>query len=202
MNRFEKADRMLHECWNMLLRAAGPGRDAFGTPVIGTVDPEAGYAGLRTVILRKVMPSRRELWFYSDARSEKIGQLQAAPRISCHFYDPARQLQIRGRGLAALHFGDELARQQWEEIGIEGRTNYASVEPPARPAAESTRGLPDFWSEGMPLEQTEYAFQHFALVVVTVEAMDCLLLHPDGHQRVIFQWEEAAGDWRGGWVIP
>ena len=147
MNRYEKAEAMLDDCWDMLHRAAGPGRHVFSTPVVGTTDPEAGYAGLRTVILRKATPSRRELWFYSDARSEKIAHLRSVPRISYHFYDPERQLQIRARGIATLHFGDELARQQWEEMTVEGRTNYASVEPPARPAAEATRGLPGFWGE-------------------------------------------------------
>lgn len=201
MNRFDTAEKMLRGCWNLLYRATRSGRQAFRTPVIGTLDAARRQAALRTVILRQAFPQDRELAFYSDSRSEKIAQLRASPRVSCHFYDAKRQLQVRARGSAIIHIGDEQAREHWRDISLEGRKNYASVDPPATPAGEATRGLPEFWRDDMPLERTEYAFDRFAVVRITVDEMDCLLLHPEGHQRSIFQWEPAAGEWRGGWVV-
>jgi len=157
---------------------------------------------MRTVILRKAVPSERTLTFFCDARSDKVAHLRTMPRLAYNFYDPERQLQIRCRGRAILHLGDETAARQWERIGLEGRANYASLEPPGTPLARAAKGLPDYWRDDMALERTEYAFANFAVVIATIEALDCLLLHPDGHQRVIFRWETAVGEWRGGWVVP
>lgn len=100
-----------------------------------------------------------------------------------------------------LHHRNEKAKANWEQIGLEGRKNYAGVAPPGTPAEEATRGLPDFWRGDMPLEKSEYAFDNFLLIETEVLEMDCLLLHPEGHQRIQYVWDPGQKDWKGGWVV-
>jgi len=199
--RFDTAGEMLHYCWHLLFQATRKRSHPMKTPVVGTYDTDTRAPYLRTVILRGVAIQDRKIDFYTDARSPKVRQLRAHPQLSWLFWDDKKSIQVRARGIPMLHHGDEVARNRWQQIGLEGRKNYAGAVPPGTPAEEATRGLPDFWQDDMPLRQSEYAFDHFMLVATEVLEMDCLLLHPGGHQRIQYTWDPAQKDWSGGWVV-
>lgn len=199
--RFDTAGEMLHYCWHLLFRATQERSHPMRTPVIGTCDPDTREPHLRTVILRQVFIQQRQIEFYTDARSAKVGQLRAHPHLSWLFWDDKKSIQVRARGVPMLHHRNEKAQAHWEQIGLEGRKNYAGAAPPGTPAEEATRGLPDFWRDDMPLEKSEYAFDNFLLIETEVLEMDCLLLHPAGHQRIQYVWDPGQKDWKGGWVV-
>lgn len=198
LERFDTAGEMLRFCWDQLAGAVEEGRNPLLTPAVATVVPSEAAPQVRTVILREADRAQRRISFYTDARAEKVKQLKNSPSLSWLFWHPERKLQIRARGTAELHTGDEAARLHWEAIGREGRKNYAALTAPGTPVEEASSGLPDFWSEDMPLERSEYAYKNFMLVQTYIEEIDSLLLHPQGHQRIIYRWDDG---WQGGWVV-
>ena len=103
--------------------------------------------------------------------------------------------------MANLYTRDEVARGYWSEIDLEGRKNYASIPKPGAPAEHSTFGLPSFWRDDMPLSETEYTFRNFVAVACLIDEVDCLQLHPEGHQRSHFEWNAEMEEWAGGWLV-
>lgn len=198
MERITSPEDFIQRCWDLLFQATVKRGKPFATPVVGTVAD--GECRMRTVILRKVEIQERRLLFFTDARSPKVEQLSAGDRLSWHFYDPKKGLQIRAHGVAVLHLEDEVARRFWLEQPVVSRKNYASEKAPGVAVAEATEGLPSFWREELSQEETDFAFPRFVAVYCTIDYMDCLHLHTAGHQRAIFRWQEEK--WEGGWVIP
>ena len=57
------------ESWDRLVIGATKSKDAFHTPCIATLNQNE--VSIRTVVLRKAIPSERELRFHTDIRSNK-----------------------------------------------------------------------------------------------------------------------------------
>jgi len=201
MERFETPEKMLHDCWRLLVRATADKKDPMRTPVIGTMD--AGRSYVRMVVLRKVDIQHRLLDCFTDRRSDKVEQLEKHPRLSWLFWNPKKKVQIRAAGKVELIHGDEGAAQIWNQLPAAGRKSYASTQPPGTPINYCTEGLPEVWENDPGKEETDYAFDNFMIIRCTVEEMDLLHLHAEGHQRTSFKHEShSSGAWRGGWVIP
>ncbi|HMO39548.1 MAG TPA: hypothetical protein PKC76_16210 [Saprospiraceae bacterium] len=200
MERFHTLLDFSETCWRLLVNGAVKRRDPFGTPVIGTYD--GTQAQLRTVVLRKADMQQRTLWFYSDWRAAKMAHLQEEfAQLSCLFYHPRKQVQVRLAGQVQLHHKDEIARACWQQVPVRSRKSYAAVLPPGTPTSACTEGLPEGWHPEMDIAATESAFAHFAVIVCYVDWMDCLHLHPEGHQRARFEWS-AEGRLQAQWLIP
>lgn len=198
MKRFNDLDEMLHDCWHLLAKAAIKRKGAYQTPVIGTLGD--GQAELRTVVLREAALSEHQLIFFTDARSAKIRQLAQSPRLSWLFWDARKKVQMRMYGEAECHRADQLCRKYWDRLPVQGRKSYAATLPPGSPVDSDTTGLPNHWSDNMELEDTEYAFDHFTVVVCKVGQVELLHLHQEGHQRAAYHWKN--GGWDGHWAIP
>ena len=54
-----------------------------------------GHADARSIVLREVDPPERRLIFYTDARSPKVGQIQASPSGTLIFYRRELGWQLR-----------------------------------------------------------------------------------------------------------
>lgn len=198
MNRFDDFDEMLHDSWHLLFKAAKKRKGDYQTAVIGTLGQK--QAELRTVVLREVDLPADQLLFFTDARAAKVGQLHREPRLSWLFWDAGKKVQMRMQGEAVCHQGDELCRERWDRLPVQGRKSYASTQPPGSPVDKGEDGLPEFWSADMDLEATDYAFEHFMVVVCKVDQVELLHLHRDGHQRAAFN--KANGAWQGQWITP
>jgi pyridoxine/pyridoxamine 5'-phosphate oxidase len=198
MKRFEGLDTFLHDAWHLLVKASIQRKGAYQTPVIGTMGD--GRADLRIVVLRKVDLEAKQLICFTDARAEKVKQLRESSRLSWLFWDPGKKVQMRMYGQAVLHQGDELCRQYWGRLPVQGRQSYASEIAPGSQAEADVNGLPEYWSSDMELSQTEYAFKNFMLITCNIDQMELLHLHHEGHQRARF--EQTNGAWTGHWVVP
>lgn len=198
MKPFASLEDFSDQCWRLLLNGSLKKDDPMRLPVLGTV--HEGTPHLRTVVLRKVDVAHRRLIFYTDIRSAKGTHLRQHPQLTCLFYHPKKQLQIRTEGTVHLHHQDELATLHWDHIPIFGRKTYAALQAPGTPIDGATDGLPDFWNNEMDVIKSEYAFANFAVIICTVEKMEGLLLHSEGHQRAQFTW--AKGQWQSTWLIP
>ena len=106
-------DRVLDDC--SLEQGARRGKHPFHTGVLATTRPDG--CELRTVVLRSVDSETRSLVVHTDARSDKVRQIRADPRVSWLFYDPRRKVQLRLRGEATLSERSPTAEEseRWSE---------------------------------------------------------------------------------------
>ena len=170
--------------WQVLVAAAGDKSHPWRTPVLATADGEGADA--RTVILREVDVRQKQLFFYTDERAGKVRQLLNHPVGTLVMWSPALGWQMRCRVRLAVEMSGLAASSRWARIKLSPTAqDYLSPLPPGTPLdplAPPTHGA--------------VKRDYFAVIDATVNAIDWLELHPDGHRRAIFD----AGGAR--WVQP
>lgn len=160
-----------------LAAAAASARHPFHLVTVATVDA-AGAPHARTVVLRGFDGTRREARFHTDIRSPKVEQIGVDGRVSLHWYDPARRLQIRIAAQAAIHHRDAIAQAAWDAAQPMSRACYTA---PAAPGATLTAFLP---APPPPAADDERGFDAFAVICCHFDTVELLSLHACGHERV------------------
>ncbi|MFM7205477.1 MAG: pyridoxamine 5'-phosphate oxidase family protein [Planctomycetaceae bacterium] len=149
----------------------------------------AGGPDARAVVLRHVSADARVIRFHCDARSPKVAAITRDPRVSLHWYDLSRRMQVRIPATATIHHHDDVARGAWQTTQAMSRACYASPFPPgaalaAFPAAPS-----------QPAADDDAGGANFAVVSCRFESVDLLSLHAAGHQRVLLQVDRDPVSW-------
>ncbi len=188
-------DGTLAEALRLLARGAADRRSPFHTPGIATIGRD-GRPKLRTVVLRAFDPAGPALRFHTDSRSAKIAELEAAPSIAVHGYDPGAKIQIRIEGRASVHGDDAVAEAAWNASQRMSRACYA-VAPGPGTAMESADAFE------LPATDEEIASGriHFRAVVVAIERLEWLWLAHGGHRRAEFAFGPD-GSASGRWLVP
>lgn len=189
-------EEILRQSWNDLFRGAVQTRHAFHTPMLASV--HSGSPKVRTVVLRKTVTAERQLWFYTDVRSPKVQEFRANDNASVAFWDSRKSVQLRTKGKITVHHQDELSKGIWQTIPPKNRKDYATNLPPgaAMQSPENAISIPDELTE----LNTDAYFKNFALLLLTVDAIDYLKLSREGHVRAQFVWNGTA--WNKIFVIP
>ncbi len=192
-------DAILADCWFMLKTGAKRANSPFHTPVIGTMNSNG--CSLRTVVLRRVMTSRRLLICHTDRRSVKVAELENHNRLSWLFYDPEKKIQIRAGGLATLHFRDTLADEQWSRTRLMSRRFYCGENAPGTIQPTRSSGLPKKYADRAPLSgESEECRENFTVISCKLDSLDWLYLDARGHSRAQFLWYDERLE--AHWVIP
>lgn len=186
---FQEKDT-LEEIWQAvkheLHRGALDPKHPFRWVNLGTVSGE--FPSVRTVVLRKISEDFR-FWVYTDHRSEKVLDLEKKPNASLHFYHPKKQVQIRIKANAILHFQNGLARELWNTIPSHRRSEYTGAKAPGTPLSKSL-------DEGINENESGNFFTVLEFIPLEI---DVLQLRKAGHLRVLFSKES---DWKGTWITP
>lgn len=192
---------VLDECWHLLCDGAADPQHDFHLAALGTAHPALGCS-LRTVVLRKVDPVARQLCFYTDLRSRKIGEIQSDPRIALLFNALSDDTQLRVQALATIHHRDDTADAAWRRLTPRRRRDYLVSGPRGLPWAWPTSGLPaDLESRDPSVSESEAGRLNFAVVVCQVRHIDWLFLTPYGHRRANFTWN-GEGQLQTSWLVP
>jgi len=192
---------VLAECWHLLADGAAQPQHDFHTPALATAHAGLGCT-LRTVVLRRVDAEARELTFYTDLRSHKIGEIEQDPRVALLFHSLGEDTQLRVQAEAAVHHRDALAEAAWLELPPRRRRDYLVSGPPGLPWAWATSGLPsELESRAPSTEESETGRLNFAVVVCHVRQIDWLFITPYGHRRASFAWN-GAGQLKTSWLVP
>jgi pyridoxamine 5'-phosphate oxidase len=140
----------------------------------------------RTVVLRKVR-SDLSLVVFTDARSEKVQQLEANNVVSALFYHPKKLLQLRIQGKVEFLDGEELERL-WMSIPENSRKDYTALEAPGTPIKN-----PD---------HVDYSEEnnHFKVVHIIPESIEYLRLKRPNHLRIHFS--KQGDEWTGQFLTP
>lgn len=168
-----------HELGQCIADKAHPWR----TPVLATLDGERADA--RTVVLREVDARQKQLLIYTDERAGKVRQMLNRPHGTLVMWSPALSWQLRCRVRLSLEMSGLAASSRWARIRLSpAAQDYLSPLPPGVP-------LPP-----VPTAHPPVARDYFAVIDATVESLDWLELHRDGHRRAIFDGQGAR------WVQP
>ena len=138
---------------------------------------------LRTVVLRAVDQAQAWWLCHTDARSAKIRQIEADPRVAVLAYDGRVGLQLRGVGTAELDCRSPACAVAWSALSISARRLYLAAASEERPVSGAERA----------------DLANFTLLRVRLHTLDLLLLHPDGHRRACYRADRG---WRGEWIRP
>lgn len=185
---------VIAEAMRLLSRAVADRRSPLHTPTIATVGLD-GRPQLRTVVLRGFDTARRELRFHTDARSPKIAELRAEPRVGIHGYDPGAKIQIRIDATATLHAGDAVADNAWIASQPMSRVCYATA-----PAPGSAIGEGGAFTLPTGADEIAAGRENFVAVIAQIDALEWLHLAHTGHRRARFRWSEDGVE--GTWLAP
>lgn len=182
------------DCWNRLVTGAKKSRTPFHTPSVATLANDE--VSLRTVVLRKTLPIERELRFHTDIRSTKWDDLIINPSISALFYDAEDRIQLRIKGKAVLHHGNDITAKAWETTTLSSRKCYLTLHSPSSFTDSSTSGLSeDIEQEKFTLVESEAGFTNFGIVSIHVQSIDWLWLNHAGHRRAFFDYTDGSFQW-------
>jgi hypothetical protein len=174
-----------HElCWAALEKALRERDHAFRTPVVLSIDDE-GYPSGRVLTLRAVDRGSQWLRFHIDKRSPKYRHWQERPIVSVIFYDKAAKWQMRARGVAQLHSGNEIAREAWEASHPMCKRTYMTDAAPGQMLDwEDRTTYPEHLLRQRPTAaEAELGYSRFAVLLCRVADLDSLHLEGTGHQR-------------------
>ncbi len=183
----------LGEGWAQLVRGAADRRHPCHTITAATTGLD-GAPQLRTVVLRAAEPEARRIRFHTDARSHKVAELDADPRIALHAYNPFVKIQLRLWGTATVHRDDELAAAAWARTRPFSRACYRLAQGPGTPVPDPSTGLAETG------EGPEAGREAFVAVTVAVSRLEFLFLASAGHRRALYRWSSPALEAR--WLVP
>ena len=188
--------------WLLLLNGTLRPKDDFHVAAFGSIDTD-GLPDLRTVVVRKALPTEKQIWLHTDIRAAKIEQIKNNPSVSWLFYDNKKRIQIRLKATATIHANDEISEKQWSKTPTKSRRSYITLAAPGSPNDEPTSGLnPTFEARDPTPEESEIGQPNFAVVITQIEALEWLFLHHSGHRRAIFRYNTEGVVLSSSWLIP
>jgi len=192
-------EEILQQTWCLLISGANDKKDPLHLATIATSYQQ--IAEIRTVVLRNTDTIKRQLYFYTDIRSEKIQQLHQQPTLSWLFYHPKKNIQIRAYGATTIHYENDLTLEKWQTLPSYSRKTYGTQQAPSTPLPYASDDLPNLWKASeIDLADTEYAYANFAVVTCEINRLEWLHLQRSGHRRATFEFVRE--EWKGRWVVP
>jgi hypothetical protein len=179
--RLESLHMIERACWRELANAARDREHAWRVLTLATVDGERADA--RSVIVRDVSEERREIVFYTDARSPKVAQMAAHPLATLVGWWPRPGWQLRLRVALSIETSGLEVSSRWARVKLSpAAQDYLAALPPGTPV---DRYQPERGSR-----------EHFGVVTAQVLELDWLELHLDGHRRARLDGEASV------WLVP
>ena len=191
------------DSWNKLVTAlthrSKPGTGA-GFRFMTFATRNSRGADARMVVNRRVDADRKYVWFYTDARTEKVLQLEAFPMGTLLFWDETEQLQLRLTVETRLHTNDYIADEHWETVKETERKMYLSTPVPGTKTDAPYPGFPEHLTTEKPsADEQAVARQYFAVIECRVLGMEYLHLSKSGQTRACFQYEPETSM---AWLAP
>jgi hypothetical protein len=183
---------LLTQVWTKLGQACNDTVDPWHTPVLGTLN--GNRPALRTMVIRAVESTSRNLVCYSDIRAAKVRQMLDYPVAEWLFYDTQQGVQLRASGKTTVHNQNHVTKAAWKSKPVMNHLPYVSPLPPGT-------GLPASLPSNLPdLKEHELAYQNFAVIVTTIHLFDLLLLGESKDRRAAFSWD--GEQFSPTWMVP
>jgi len=175
----QNLEQIHQSCWHELQRGVHQRKHPFRFTVLATYNgPQA--PAQRSIVLRKVQ-SPNTLLFYTDARSQKVQQLQQQAQASVLFWHPARKVQITATGTITLHQQNALSQEHLPRVQQQP-ADYLGHLPPG-----SQLHAPE---QAQQLEAQQHLAQNFTVLAMQLQAYEVLQLAHPRHIRARFTWPQ------------
>jgi general stress protein 26 len=181
----EIESHIFHEIAMPLQKSGHP----FQYPTLATVAKNCPRQ--RSLVLRKVHTRSKKLWFFTDARTDKVEEISLNPQAALHFYHPRKKLQLRLEGTVDLIEEGPLWQEAFNKVPPKRYSDYASVQPPGKELDK----VPDKY----PMKD-ENAVKNFRLLVFRTQKLEALQLNGNHHFRISFTYHKEG--WESSWLQP
>jgi len=181
---------ILETAFTLLSEGVADPASPFRTPTLASIGID-GTPALRTIVLRAFDPACRRLAIHTDIRSAKFAELSAIPRAALHGWDAPRRVQIRVRGSAALHVGNDAALAAWARLSPASKGTYCVTPGPGIAIAKP--------HDTHAVDET-VGFSVFCLIFLVFDELEWLQLEHGGHNRAKFCWDD--GVLAPRWLVP
>lgn len=188
-----RLDALVDDVWQRIARGLDGKWPPWSLPTLATT-ATAGGPRARVLALRGADAAARTLTFHGDARSMKVSEIAADPRVCVVFWDPTDGIEARFTGEASLHCGDVVSEAAWARVSPLRRLAARSAEMPGAHLAHPVR------FDTLPMNPDHDGHANFAVIEVRVDCLDWLWVGADDMRRATFGWTGAA--WAGAWTVP
>jgi pyridoxine/pyridoxamine 5'-phosphate oxidase len=186
--------------WDLLESSAAGNAPGWRLPVLATLTDRG--CEQRTVVLRVVDRDQGTLLFHTDVRSSKVEQIRKDGRVSLLFYDHEQSVQLKIRGVAAIHQADEFAQSLWEAGTPVSLKMYSAPMSPGTQCDSFNHNMAESLLGRLPeRNEIEAGRINFCAIRILVQSAEWLRLSQSGHLRTSF----ALADGRllsAGWIAP
>ncbi|WP_018150209.1 pyridoxamine 5'-phosphate oxidase family protein [Leeia oryzae] len=197
---FDDLNETLAHAWRLLELGVKDPRVGSHLPVLATVGLD-GTPQARTVVLRGVDVKTRQVFFFSDCRTQKMAELAKQPVAVLQMYDHAQKIQLQLRGEISVHHGDEVAERFWQTTRMHSRRAYLVNPAPGQTIGLPGNGLPKDLSYRAPsLAESEAGKPYFVVLSLHVSELTWLYLAPFNQRRALYQWSHGQLD--ACWQVP
>lgn len=184
--------------WEKLQNPDKPSLDTWSLACLATIDGDSPRQ--RTVVIRLAKRIEGKLWFHTDARTNKLIEIERNPNISLTFYDPAHLMQVVMQAKANL-VSEVDRKQHWESATDSSLRQYLAPFPPGKECSYSSCNLPDSARNRIPTRyELAEGYRHFRVVECLVDEIDIVVLRRVGNFRARLTKNDSA--WQATWLQP
>lgn len=186
----QSKEEIFHNIQKELLRATVDKRHPFRYTVLGSQGESSVQQ--RYVVLRSI-EEKLHFVIYTDYRSDKCKELQQSSSSSLLFYHPSKKLQIRVLGIASIHRGDALAKQEWDKVQGEAVRAYTSKNSPGSEINNPQEAYE--WTD--PVDRN-----YFSVISIKSHIIEALQLNRSEHLRIRILLNEDQNIQKAQWLTP
>jgi pyridoxamine 5'-phosphate oxidase len=177
----------LQAIWQELARAPLDKHHEWRIVQLATVQPSGGPT-VRSVVLREVNRNEKTLTIFTDARSQKINEIERTPQGCLHFWSKRLGWQLCAQVTLTRVQAAARLEAAWARVSQSPTArDYLAAQTPGTAIADHASAAL------LPADQ-----HHFAMIDAKVISMDWLSLAREGNQRAMFDF--ATGEMR--WLQP
>lgn len=185
----------------ILLNAAATDRKSpMHTPVVASVKAD-NSPNQRVMVLRDFDVNIMAMRFHTDNRSPKVDEFKHNDAISILGYDPAKRIQLKIYGQAAIFNEGDKVNMAWIQTDMMGRRVYMCEPGSGSTSPISSSGIAEELQSRRPtIKESEEGRKNFAIMMVFIHQIDWMFLNSKGNRAASFSRKN--GNWDGNWLIP
>ena len=196
---YNNLDNIYLKIWDLLNIGLKDRNESFHIPVF-ICGEKKNFDG-RIIVLRGVDKNKKNIWFHSDIRSNKIKILEKNPQATLLFYNKKEKIQLRVFGKINIHYKNYFTEKSWIKTAHMGRQCYLGKNPPGSDSLIPTSGLTEMIDNSKySIEESEIGYKNFCVIETIVQTIEWLYLAQKGHRRAFFKLKNDHVEKK--WLIP
>jgi pyridoxamine 5'-phosphate oxidase len=173
--------------WTWLQNVSSDSQHPFRYPTV--ITSHNGIPNARTMVLRDTI--HHQLFFFTDARSPKVMEMEKNPNLCVHNYDRKNRTQFILQG-TCTRIQDHPQMNTWKDWALRNHKDYTSSLPPSHHIFEPFQ-----------INFSLLDFEHnFTVCSVNIHTVEMLQIQNPIHQR--FRWTKSQDGiiWKKKQLVP